>query len=422
LPGDFAFQTQAIHAVLENLKGVNAEVNAMIESTVRGDLTFKTDEEKYTGDWRDIMVGLNDILQAIDKPTQAYKVAFELMANGEFDMNVLDKKLIAFGLETDIANYNGVFKDVVAAAEVMMSNTDSYIKELDEVLSQMASGNLRTNIGRNYVGSFDNIKRSVNHISTTLHKTISEISIAAEQVLAGASQISLSATDLANGAQQQASSVEELNATVTLINKQTRQNAESATVANELSHNSATNAQEGNNAMKQTVEAMGHIKDASNNISKIIKKIQDIAFQTNLLALNASVEAARAGEHGRGFAVVAEEVRTLAGRTEEAADETTALILDSINRVETGANIASATSKSLDDIVRSSGDVSEIINNISTSSQEQAEAIEQITEGLVEISKITQGNSAVSQETAAATEELSSQAEVLQQLVAYFKL
>ncbi|MCL2169272.1 MAG: methyl-accepting chemotaxis protein [Defluviitaleaceae bacterium] len=423
LPGKKVILNETIDTLMANLQAVSAEVGAMIEAAaVKGDLQFSIDAKKYEGDWREIMLGLNRVAAAVDAPLKMIRMGMAEMNKGNFDLKKIDAILTNAGHDPNPDSYNGAFKDIVRTFDEVITVTASYIDEISNDLKAIAAGDLTTEITRDFLGSYGAIKDSLNYISSSLHKTMTEIQGASAQVLSGARQISDSAAVLASGASEQAGSVEELNKAIDQISQQTRQNAESAATANELSGKSAQNASKGNFAMGQMVEAMAQIKESSGNISKIVSTIQDIAFQTNLLALNASVEAARAGEHGKGFSVVAEEVRTLAGRSQNAATETTELISDSINRVESGSNIAQSTAESLNAIVLSADEVLTIISSISAASKEQAGAIANISGGLEQISKVVQNNSSVSEEAAAASQELSSQAQMLGQLVSFFKL
>lgn len=268
----------------------------------------------------------------------------------------------------------------------------------------------------------DLLGRKLKQMVESNNEVLTNINAAAEQVASGASQVSASSISLSQGATEQASVVEQLSASLEEISAQTNQNAVNAGQANELAESVKANAMLGNRQMKEMLEAMEEINEASANISKIIKVIDEIAFQTNILALNAAVEAARAGQHGKGFAVVAEEVRNLAARSAGAAKETTDMIEGSIKKAEAGTKIANDTAQALRDMVSGIEKVAELVGEIAIASNEQASGVAQINQGIMQVSQVVQTNSSTSEESAAASEELSSQATMLKQLVARFNL
>ncbi len=294
------------------------------------------------------------------------------------------------------------------------------LEERENLALAIAKGDLTKEV--EIASENDGLGRALQDMTQNLKSIIGEVKVAGEQIAAGASQVSDSSQSLSQGATESAASIEEITASMHEMASQTKLNAENAAQANQLSDTAKSAAEGGNQHMQGMIQAMGEISDSSQNISKIIKVIDEIAFQTNLLALNAAVEAARAGKHGKGFAVVAEEVRNLAARSAKAARETADLIEGSVAKTQNGAEIANRTAESLGEIVDGVTKVSDLVAEIAAASNEQAEGIGQVNQGLSQIDSVTQQNTANAEQSAAASEELSSQAAQMKKMLAGFIL
>jgi methyl-accepting chemotaxis protein len=255
------------------------------------------------------------------------------------------------------------------------------------------------------------------HLSGLLSGTIASLMTSSDNVSSAAEDIFASSQQLADVTNEQASSLEETSSSLEEMASMTRQNAKNSKLANSLSDEAQELSQKGNSSVKKLTTAMGEISASGEEMARIIKAIEEIAFQTNLLALNAAVEAARAGEHGRGFAVVADEVRNLARRSGDAAKSTTQLISGSIERIKRGVTITEETSGVLDSINESVRKVSELLNEISIASDEQALGIEQVNTAVMRLDHVTQENTAKVDEGAVTSRNLSGQADQLRRMI-----
>lgn len=345
----------------------------------------------------------------ISKPITEMTKAAQKMAQGDLSVQISAKSRDEIG-------------QLGAALSVSNLSIQAYIADIRDKLYKMTQGDLCIDRTLEYKGDFAELADSIDHIVASLNETLAEIYQASEQVSNGSGQVSTSAQALAQGATEQASSVEELSATIMEISENVKQNAEYATNASMHVNHVRSELENSNKYMQEMLTAMTKINTSSNEIGKIIKTIEDIAFQTNILALNAAVEAARAGAAGKGFAVVADEVRNLASKSADAAKNTTSLIQNSILEVENGTKIADTTANALLKVVDDTRAVADTVDQIAQTSNQQANSISQITLGVEQISGVVQTNSATSEESAAASEELFSQAGAMKALVGKFKL
>ncbi|MFP4115173.1 MAG: methyl-accepting chemotaxis protein [Spirochaetales bacterium] len=310
--------------------------------------------------------------------------------------------------------------DEIGALASAFSEMVGSLQRKSRSVQRIAQGDLTEEI--EIASQDDELGKALVAMSDGLNDILSQVRVSVEQVAAGAAQVSSASQDLSQGATESASSLEEISSSVNQINGQSRQNAQHATEANTLASEAARKAEAGDGRMTELKDAMATISQASGEITKVVKVIDDIAFQINLLALNANVEAARAGKYGKGFAVVADEVRNLAVRSAEAVKETTAMVETSVTSIERGNSLTDRTAVQLQEIVDGSRKVASFLEEIAAASKEQALAVEQITEGLSQVDQVTQSNTASAEESASASEELSSQAEQLRAAVAAFKL
>jgi methyl-accepting chemotaxis protein len=311
-------------------------------------------------------------------------------------------------------------RDEIGQLENSVYELSHAVGAQSEVISRMSEGDF--SLKYHPRSERDSVGQSIEKMLTVNNNVFAEINNSSRQVDSISQQVSAGAQVLAHGSMEQASGIDELSANISTVLRQTNENAENAREAMATADETAKLMTESTANIGQMQSAMEGISYASQNIAKVIKVIDDIAFQTNILALNAAVEAARAGQHGKGFAVVAEEVRNLASKSAEAAKETAELISGSVNQVAKGNEIAIKTGESIKAATVNSRQMHSKIKEINTASHEQEKAIEEINEGIAQINQIVQSNTAASQESAALSQEMSHQASLLANIVSRFKL
>jgi methyl-accepting chemotaxis protein len=388
-PGKKAFINDTTEQVRANLKALIADANMLAQGAIKGRLANRADASKHQGDFRKIIEGVNETLDAVIGPLNVAAEYVERISKGDIPPKIAD-------------NYNGDFNAIKNNLNILIDAMNMITGAAKDV----AAGNLTVEFKER--SDKDELLRSLAAMVAKLVEVVSEVKVSANNVANGAEQMRCNSELLSQGAAQQASAAMEASTSMDEMTSNIRQNAENAAQTEKIAIKSAQDAKEGGKAVDQTVSAM---KEIAGKISIIA----EIARQTNLLALNAAIEAARAGEHGKGFAVVAAEVRKLAERSQKAAGEIATL---STSSVEVAEKAGEMLTKMVPDIQSTA----ELVQDIAAASREQDSGAGQINNSIQQLEQVIQRNASSSEEMSTTSDELSSQMEQLQRLISFFNL
>jgi methyl-accepting chemotaxis protein len=387
-PGKKAFINETIEQVRSNLKSVIAEMAALSEAAVEGRLSVRADSSRHHGDYRRIVQGVNDTLDAVITPLNVSAQYVSLISKGDIPAHISD-------------SYNGEFNDI-------KNNLNALITAMNEITAaaeEISTGNLTVELRER--SPQDKLMQALGAMVRGLTRTVSDVRTIASEVASASQAISTTSIEVSKGASAQAAAAEEASSSMEQMVSNIKQNADNAQQTDKIANKSARDAQESG---KSVVEAVVAMKEIASKISII----EEIARQTNLLALNAAIEAARAGEHGKGFAVVAAEVRKLAERSQKAAGEINELSVTTLN-------VSEKSGEMLDKLVPDIQRTAELVQEITAASKEQDIGAEQINKALQQLEQVIQQNASASEELASTTEELSSQSEQLVGALAFFQ-
>jgi methyl-accepting chemotaxis protein len=426
---------QAFNELVESTAKAISEANKVVGAVAQSDFSKRV-QGQYVGDLDKLKQGVNASADQVAFMMDELGKVMQALYNGQFDAkmdervpkafsqqveNALDsinQVIVQHRVETQARGELATLKDNINSS---MNELESAVKDITEVVVAQSNGDLTQTITREYHGELRILTEAVNTSAQKLTDVVSKAVNASSIVHSAADEVSKGALDLSQRVQEQAAALEETSATMDQMNSAVQNNTQNAKQATQVARDVQAKATQGTSVMQQTIEAMNAIQESSHKISDIVTLIDGIAFQTNLLALNAAVEAARAGDHGRGFAVVAGEVRALAQKSAEAAKEISALIGESVTRIDQGTKLASESGEMLDTITSAVGEVTGMIEHIAQASQEQAEGVNQVHKAIADIDQVTQQNAALVEQTSAASESMSEQAAILSADMAFFK-
>jgi methyl-accepting chemotaxis protein len=407
--GEFRAVVDGVNRTLDAVVTPLRATAGYLERISRGDVPSEI-TEPFQGDFQAIRRSLETCISAVNL----------LVADAG---RLVEAALIGqLGSRADDERHQGDFRKIVVGVNEMLDAGLAPVQEASQVLAQLSRRDLRARMVGSYLGEHARIKESINTMAEALAGALSQVASSAKQVSAAAAQIASSSQAVASGASEQASSLEETSRTLESVLSVTRGASDRAQAANALAQAARSTATAGAAAVDEMQGAMGKIRSSAESTSLIIRDINEIAFQTNLLALNAAVEAARAGEAGRGFAVVAEEVRSLALRAKQAAAKTEELIHQSMRQAGQGEATSRQVAAKLAEIVDGVGKVSAIVSEIAAAAREQTSGVDDVSRAVGEMDKVTQQNAASAEESSSTAAELAGQAEMLAAMVETFEL